>query len=202
MTKTKKENNTRYKILVLSITAVLVISLVAVASYAKYITTINASGNAQVGKWNFRVNDSDNENSGEINLGRKSYTANTISDGIIAPGTSGEFTIKVDATGTKTGVNYTVGFNNINNKPTNLYFKMGESKYYDFESLSSALVGTINADDNQKVKEINIGWAWDYETERNGGVDANDKIDTIDGKSANSFSFDIAVTGTQMLPAI
>lgn len=203
MTKIKKENNTRYKILVLSITAILVISLVAVASYAKYITTINASGNAQVAKWSFKVNDSENEDIGEINLGRKTYTANTISNGIIAPGTSGDFTVKVDATGTKTGVNYSILFNNIKNKPQNLYIKVGDNKFYEFDSeLSNALAGYIDADDNQKEKEIKIDWAWDYETERNGGVAVNDQIDTTDGKTANSFSFDIAVTGIQMLPTI
>lgn len=200
MTKIKKENNIRYKILVLSITAVLVISLLAITSYAKYITTINAEGRAQVGKWSFKVNESDNKNIGEINLGRKSYTAETIANGEIAPGTSGEFAIKVDATGTKTGVNYTIEFSNIQNKPTNLYFKIGEEKYYDFNKLSTALAGKIDANDPQKVKEINIGWAWDYETENNGGISTNDEIDTEDGKTANLFSFDIAVTGTQVLP--
>lgn len=200
MTKTKKENNARYKILVLSITAVLVISLLAITSYAKYITTINADGRAQVGKWSFKVNESDNNNIGEINLGRKSYTAETIADGEIAPGTSGEFTIKVDATGTKTGVNYTVGFSNIQNKPTNLYFKVGNTKYYDFDNLSTSLAGIIDANDPQKVKEINICWAWDYETGADNEISKNDEIDTADGKTANLFSFDIAVTGTQVMP--
>lgn len=200
MTKIKKKNNIRYKVLVLSITAVLVISLLAITSYAKYITIINAEGRAQVAKWSFKVNESDNKNIGEINLGRKSYTAETIANGEIAPGTSGEFTIKVDATGTKTGVNYTIEFSNIQNKPTNLYFKIGEEKYYDFNKLSTALAGKIDANDSQKVKEINIGWAWDYETENNGEISTNDEIDTEDGKTANLFSFDIAVTGTQVLP--
>lgn len=196
----KKENNIKYKILVLSITAVLVISLLAITSYAKYITTINAEGRAQIGKWSFKVNESDNKNIGEINLGRKSYTAETIANGEIAPGTSGEFTIKVDATGTKTGVNYTIEFSNIQNKPTNLYFIVGKHKYYNFNELSSNLTGRIEANDPQKVKEINIGWAWDYETGENEDISSNDQIDTADGKKANLFSFDIAVTGTQILP--
>lgn len=202
MTKMKKENNTRYKILVLSITAVLVISLLAVSSYAKYITTINAEGNVQIGKWSFKVNGSDSKNIGEINLGRKTYTAETIADGQIAPGTSGKFTITIDATGTKTGINYEVAFNNVKNKPTNLYFKLGENEYYSFETLSNALSGKIDANDTTKTKEINVFWVWDYETERNGGINTNDEIDTAEGKTANSFSFEIAVTGTQVLPTI
>ena len=200
MAKIKKESNTRYKILVLSITAILVVSLLAVTSYAKYITTINAEGKAQVGKWSFKVNDSDNKNIGEIDLGRKTYTAEAIADGEIAPGTSGNFTIKVDASETKTGVNYTIRFSNVKNKPTNLYFKVGDNKYYDFDTLSNALSGTINANESQKIKEINIGWAWDYETGTGDEIFANDEIDTADGKSANLFSFDIAVTGTQVIP--
>lgn len=200
MTKSKKENNIRFKILILSITAILVISLLAVTSYAKYITTINADGRAQVGKWSFKVNNSDMKNIGEINLGRKTYTAKTIADGEIAPGTSGNFTITVDATGTKTGVNYNVAFSNVKNKPTNLYFKIGEERYYNLDTLSTALAGTIEANESKKVKEININWGWDYETGIGEEIFGNDKIDTEEGKRANLFSFDIAVTGTQVIP--
>ena len=68
------------------------------------------------------------------------------------------------------------------------------------DTLSTALAGTIEANESKKVKEININWGWDYETGIGEEIFGNDKIDTEEGKIANLFSFDIAVTGTQVIP--
>lgn len=61
--------------------------------------------------------------------------------------------------------------------------------------------GTINADDSNKVKEILVNWEWPYQT----GSDEiskskNDVQDTQDGKNISNYTFDIVVTGTQVIP--
>lgn len=199
----KKKNNLKHKILILYITAILVISLLTGVLYAKYITTINANGSLPVGRWVFKVNGSEDENIGAISLGRNNYTAETLANGNLAPGTEGAFVINIDATGIATGVEYNVDFKNIINKPTNMYFKINDNIYYDFDSLSNALSGVIYPYDTNKTKNIVINWAWDYETKNNGmTVDYNNEIDTSEGKQAKTFSFDITVTGTQILPTI
>lgn len=198
----KKKNKSKQRILNLYIIAILVVSLITGVLYAKYITVINANSSMPVGKWIFKVNGSDEEDIGTINLGHKTYTAETLANGNLAPGTEGAFAINIDATGISTGVNYSVEFKNIINKPTNLYFKINDDIYYDFDSLQNALSGSIYPYDTNKTRNIIINWAWDYETNRNGSTEYNDEIDTKEGKDAKTFSFDITVTGTQMLPAI
>ena len=63
------------------------------------------------------------------------------------------------------------------------------------------LNGKINANDEQKQKSFVINWEWPYET----GVSEteiakNDKIDTENGKSNLNYTFDVLVTGTQVIP--
>ena len=203
MNKRKQKNysHSKNKILALYIVAIVIISLLTVTSYAKYITTIKASTDIPIGKWMFKVNNSEAEDIGKINLGQKTYTAETLAKDNLAPGTEGTFKVSLDASQIKTGVRYSVAFNNIKNKPENLYFKVGNNTYYDFETLAAGLGGVIDANDTKRDREIEVNWIWDYVTNRNGTIEDNDKLDTAQGKAAQTFSFDILVTGTQILPS-
>lgn len=166
---------------------------------AKYQSQVKGEGVADVAKWAFNVNGNSSQIQ-TITLA-KSYDAATLVNGKIAPGTSGSFDIVVDATGSEVGVNYSVAFINEENRPTNLKFTYDNKEYSSLEEIESVLTGTIDANEENKQKILTINWVWDYETGANQEEIANnDIIDTQDGINDLNYTFDVVVTGTQVMP--
>ena len=197
----KSKNKIKTKALILTSTLIILASGIAGIGYAKYFSQVNGDGRVEVAKWSFLVNGEKDEFD-TIDLGRQSYDAKKISDGKIAPGTSGSFDITINAKGTETGLNYTVGFPQYHNIPTNMYFKVGDTVYRTLYDLGRGLSGSFDADDEEKTITKTIQWFWDYETTNNGRTIAeNDAIDTADGENAYDFSFIVEVKGTQVRPA-
>ena len=98
-------------------------------------------------------------------------------------------------------MNYVVDFRNETNKPDNLKFKYKNVVFDKIEDYEDVFKGTINADDTNKVRTLTVEWEWLYETEtRDTTISENDKVDTENGLSALDYSFDIVVTGTQVIP--
>ena len=125
----------------------------------------------------------------------------TLLDGKIAPGTSGFFEIIIDASKAEVGIDYDVQFVNETSKPSNLLFKCNETQSYTLKEMENVLKGSINKDDQEKIKIYAIEWEWKYETGENPqSIQKNDEIDTKNGLELENYSFDIEVTGTQMLP--
>ena len=61
-----------------------------------------------------------------------------------------------------------------------------------------------NADENAKVKQVVINWQWPYQTQTTSSEEElaeNDREDTQDGMNISNYSFDIVVTGTQVVPS-
>lgn len=190
--------------------AVLGISIIGGAVYSKYITKISGSGTLPVAKWSFLVNGKDGSNGetlGALDLGEKTYTAETLTSGKIAPGTEGSFDVVIDATGTDTGVDYVVAVKDVTNMPKNMYFVVDGKEYATLDEVATAISGHIDANATSKKITKTVAWKWDYETttskdgQRTTLAD-NDAQDTTDGKSANDFTFTIDVTGTQTAPAL
>lgn len=116
-------------------------------------------------------------------------------------GTSGSFDLVIDCSESEVGVNYVVDFRNETNKPDNLKFKYKNVVFDKIEDYEDVFKGTINADDTNKVRTLTVEWEWLYETEtRDTTISENDKVDTENGLSALDYSFDIVVTGTQVIP--
>ena len=77
--------------------------------------------------------------------------------------------------------------------------------YDNLADLLQAAGGTIdaNAEEARKVKEIVVKWVWPYETKitsSEADLAKEDQQDTQDGENMSSYSFDIVVTGTQVIP--
>ena len=91
-------------------------------TFAKYYTEIEGGGIGSIAKWSFIANNSE-DTMQKISL---VDTANQVSlvEGKIAPGTSGNFDIVIDATGSEVGVDYEVRVAEENNMPTNLIYKV------------------------------------------------------------------------------
>ena len=185
-------------LIIIALVAILV-SFIGGQAYAKYMSKVTGSGTADVASWNFKVN----ENAEKMqNISLKSTINNsTLLNNKIAPGTEGSFQIKVDATGSEVGINYVVKFENESQKPTNLKFTYNGKSYNSLTQLQDDLTGTINAYDKEKTKNITIGWNWKYETGSNAQeISKSDIVDTNEAKTISNYTFDVVVSGTQVMP--
>jgi len=184
-------------ILVLVILFLLIIAFSIGTSYSKYTTTVKGEGISQIAKWSFKAN-GENKTMSTIAL-KDTYDNTKLTDGKIAPGTSGNFTIVVDATGCDVGLSYQVNFRNEKNKPTNLKFTLGDTTVNTLEELEDLLSGIIAANDTLKERIIQINWQWPFETKVN-NLEENDKLDTKQAIEFENYTFDVSITGTQLIP--
>lgn len=177
--------------------AILLIVLVQVigVTYAKYIASENATGQAEIAQWAFQIK-KDGETTKNIDLG-STVDSNTLVDGKIAPGTSGQFVITLDATGSEVNTTYSLKFTNEKNKPKNLYFTYQGEKFKSLGEIGE-IVGTIRYNDVVRTHGIPISWVWSYETGTSTtDIATNDKIDTENANSITEYTFDAVVTATQ-----
>ena len=190
----------RKKIVLIIIAIIAVIlSFIGGNAFAKYMSKVEGKGSADIASWKFKVNEND-ENLQTISL---SSTINneTLSNYKIAPGTEGKFQINLDATGAEVGVDYQIRFENETQKPTNLVFMYQGNNYSSIKELEENLKGTINANEEEKTKAIEVNWKWAYETgETLEEISRNDEIDTEELQRISNYSFDIIVSGTQVVP--
>ena len=190
------------KKIILILTLLLVVLTLGIGgyTYAKYRTSIRGGGQVDVAKWSFKVN-GDSEDLETIQL-FETIDESKLVNGKIAPGTSGEFTINIDGTGTEVGIDYHIKFENEQNKPTNLVYYYENQKYNSLSEIGPAVNGTIFADDEDKIRDITIQWEWQYQTGDVDEIDTNDAIDTQEGIANLDYTFDVIVTGTQVPFAI
>ncbi len=180
---------------------VIVITLIVGKSYSKYIDQVQGKGIIKVADWSFTVN-GETAKITDINLAQ-TYKADTLSQNTIAPGTQGAFNIVIDASGSDTGIEYTVKFENETDKPSNLKFIYEDNTVNSIKELETFLSGKILASDMQKVKVMTIEWVWKYETGNSAEeIKNNDKTDTEEGKKLENYKFDVKVEGMQIIPEI
>ena len=191
--------NKKKIIIALAVVSIIIASFIGGQAFAKYYAQVKGTGTAEVASWNFTVNDS-TEKVQTINLS-STINNSTLLNNKIAPGTSGSFNIKIDATGSDVGIDYKVQFLNETAKPQNLKFKYNNKEYNTLKELESVLTGTINSDASTKTQNFLINWEWKYETGAdNTAIAANDKIDTKNAQDISTYSFEVVVTGTQVEP--
>lgn len=171
--------------------AIVIGAIVGGHVFAKYQTQVNGGVAADVAKWVFKVNGS--RPTMQTIAINQNYNPDTLTNGRIAPGTEGSFDITINAIGAEVGIDYVVEFSNEQNKPQNLKFRYEGEEFATLDELESRLTGTIDANAESKIKNLTIGWFWDYES-------GNDEADTQIGKDDLNYTFDILVTGTQVTP--
>lgn len=192
----KKNKKILFVILILF---AIILSFIGGKTFSKYISQVQGSGTAEIANWVFKVNGTEDLVKSVDLL--STYNNETLIDNKVAPGTSGSFDIVIDATGSEVGVDYKVKFLNETEKPQNLIFIYKDNKYKTIEELQENLFGTIDANENNKIRTITINWEWQYETgENENEINQNDKIDTLNAKDFENYTFDINVIGTQVMP--
>ena len=105
----------------------MLVAFIGGQAYAKYISQVRGNGIAEIATWSFKVN-GEKEQVQEIRLA-STCNNQTLVNNKIAPGTSGSFNIKIDATGSDVGINYNITFAQEENKPQNLKFVYGGIEY-------------------------------------------------------------------------
>ena len=186
-------------VIALCILVVMLIAFIGGQAYAKYISQVRGNGIAEIATWSFKVN-GEKEQVQEIRLA-STCNNQTLVNNKIAPGTSGSFNIKIDATGSDVGINYNITFAQEENKPQNLKFVYGGLEYSSIKELEGKLSGMIEANERDKTRTINVRWQWDYETGRDPSqINENDIVDTKDATNVANYTFQVIVTGTQIQP--
>ena len=176
--------------------AILLIVLIQAVgiTYAKYMTSEKGSGRAEIANWSFEIV-KDGQEIKNIQL-INSVDKDTLVNGKIAPGTSGQFAIDIDGTGSEVDMDYVVEFMNEQNKPANITFSYGTIKTSSLSEID-IIEGHI-AHDEPQSRRILIYWTWEYETGKLAEeIAANDILDTQDGSTLDEYTFDVVVTATQ-----
>lgn len=192
--------NKKIKIAIILIAIILIATLAISLAYSRYFSKITGTGEATVAKWSFKANGRA-DNLGTITLGNTASANSKVADGKIAPGTSGKFSVALDATGTEVALDYTIKFENLSDTfPTNLKFYEDQAHTKEIVDITTAgMTGTIGLNDS-KTKTVEIYWAWEYQTGADDATkNSNDQIDTTDGETAKNITFDIVVTGAQQV---
>lgn len=186
-------------VVILAILIVLLMTFVGGQAFAKYVGEVKGKGSAEIANWSFKVNNS-KEQIQTINL---SSTANnaSLTNNKLAPGTTGSFNINLDATDSDVGIKYEVIFKNESSKPQNLKFEYDNKTYNSIIELNDKITGTINANSDDKQKNITINWKWEFESgSNNEEKQTNNLKDTQNAKDIARYAFDVAVIGNQIMP--
>ena len=175
-------------------TAIIIISVILIIAagytFSKFFKSVPGNATAQIAAWSFKANaGSDTQNLSSITLTPTNGTK-------IAPGTNGEFQIKVDATGSDVDVDYVVNISQ-EKLPANMRFNLqGETKneYTSMASLAAAkLHGKLDSTNGMQKVYI-IEWDWPYETSvGNTVLDSKD----MEALELSSLGFGIEVVGEQ-----
>ena len=171
-------------VIIVSILLAIVLSFIGGQTFSKYLTKVKGTGIAEVATWDFKVNGK-TDSVQTINLG-STCDNETLVGNKIAPGTKGSFNIVIDASDSDVGIQYKIEF---------------ENEYNSITELENDLIGTINANEENKTRTLTINWEWKYETGSNQEeISQNDIIDTNNGKEISNYTFDVNVQGTQVAP--
>lgn len=163
---------------------------------SKTSKSLKIESEVPISKWSFTVNNKTEEIQ-KINLFESNIDTNHESR--LAPGTSGSFTIFLDATEAEVDLEYQIISVEEINKPHNLKFIFNEKEYDSFKQMEEVLSGTINVDDVEKTRTFQINWEWKYETgNTKEEIDQNDIIDTEDMNNIKNYNFVICVSGEQV----
>ena len=155
-------------------------------TYAKYTSTLTASGTATVAKWAF----TDDNSNVDLDLDlTTSVDPTSLVQDRIAPGTAGSFELELSNATSEVGVEFTITFSTATNIPTNLVFDYNGTT---FNPTNGTITGTIAQGDTITIP---IDWEWAYYTSASA-----DAADTINGEAAATMNLTASITGVQTNP--
>ena len=185
-------------LVVMFIILIICLCIIISRAYAKNNSQIRGKGNAEIAKWDFKVNGEETQIK-SVNL-KNTNIKESLTEGKIAPGTQGFFEIIVDASEADVGIDYEIKFENETKKPSNLIFRYENIESKSLKDLEETLKGSIKKEDTEKIKIFEIEWEWKYENGNDfQAIHKNDELDTKEALQLTNYTFDILVSGTQSI---
>lgn len=181
-------NNKKKILLIVALIVILIVAIAAGYTFSKYFKNEKGDVTATIATWAFKANaGQDSQKLGDIVLKPEGGTK-------IAPGTSGQFKIKVDATGSEVDVDYTVSITQ-EKLPANMQFKLlGDKEYLpSMSALASKIQGTLTKDN--PTKTYDIVWNWPITTPGDGNTVETSK--DMQALNLGNLGFHIEVLGEQ-----
>lgn len=190
----KKEQNKNKKIIILVVILLLLAltSGIVATSYARYVSRATGTGDAKVATWAVQVNETNIVQNSTFALDSSFVTwsdSEYIADGYIAPSRTGTFKIKLDTTGSKVAVKYTI---QIDTSSLDSYDQIQITKVNNQPLSGDSYSGIISLDDVDTPIEIPVEISWT-------NSDANNTSDTSIGSTVDTLSIPVTVTAEQYL---
>ena len=190
----KKEQNKNKKIIILVVILLLLAltSGIVATSYARYVSRATGTGDAKVATWAVQVNETNIVQNSTFALDSSFVTwsdSEYIADGYIAPSRTGTFKIKLDTTGSKVAVKYTI---QIDTSSLDSYDQIQITKVNNQPLSGDSYSGVISLDDVDTPIEIPVEISWT-------NSDANNTSDTSIGSTVDTLSIPVTVTVEQYL---
>lgn len=158
----------KYLMFVLTLMSIFITMCMVNETYAKYVSTANATTRSSIARWRILVNNDD------ITLGSTSTSLITpvfpgtsdIASGVIAPNAEGYFDLVLDGSNTDVSFTYTITIAPNSSSPVT---ELVATKYaingatpVDFTgSGTPTLTGTVRLSDQSRVKNIRVYIKWD-----------------------------------------
>ena len=179
----KKEQNKNKKIIILVVILLLLAltSGIVATTYARYVSRATGTGDAKVATWAVQVNETNIVQNSTFALDSSFVTwsdSEYIADGYIAPSRTGTFKIKLDTTGSKVAVNYTI---QIDTSSLDSYDQIQITKVNNQPLSGDSYSGIISLDDVDTPIEIPVEISWT-------NSDANNTSDTSIGSTVDTLS--------------
>lgn len=156
------------------------------STYAKYITSADASANLTIAKWNILVNDQDiiNDSNFSSTITPELLENSNIKAGVIAPTSEGYFDITIDASETDVSFEYEI---TVDNSEDNTVDDLIIEKYV-IDSIETAydgsLTNTVAYDDEDKTVTIRFYLKWNDDATTETMDNTDDVQATLDGVAA------------------
>lgn len=162
---------------------------------AKYTSEAKATGSAAVAKWSIKFSEGSNEFTGDSHtFTLKDTGTNTanVTDGKVAPGSTGSVELTVDGTDTETAYKYSIKLDDsgLSGVPVKFYSNSSMSTEVTAGDLVTDKAVALNA--SSKNEKTTLYWKW---------VGANDAADTTAGTTAATGTFKVTLTATQDITA-
>lgn len=194
----KKNRTTRLVVLVLFLA--IVTAVIISGTFAKYTDSKSGTGTATVAKWAVALK-ADEQTFSEGYEFTLADTYTNVAAERIAPGTSGDFNVAINAAGSEVAVDYVleIKVKDASTVPTNMKFYKtvdGEKVAFTFADGAYKIEDTIALADVGTEVTLPISWEWPYETDAGAG----DADDTANGVNPTTMEFEITLTATQANP--
>ncbi len=181
--------------LLLAVVLLLVVATgsVITLTYSRYTSSATGTSTAGVAAWVVKVNDSDIVASDTFTASDITWTSSDyVDDGVIAPGSTGTFTIVIDATESGVAVDYSVSIDSsdLTSANSNITITGVSATNSDFSYANGIATGSLGLNDSAVTLTVSIAWNDENTTAAN-------TSDTYTGVNVNEISIPVTVTATQ-----